>query len=173
MQNSLPRSYASLFLSGTFGAFTLVANNLPNPPVYPVAAPASDSAIQPTSKFYFQAGIYDGNAQSQEENNHGVNFRLSTTDGALIFSEIGFLLNQSAGDRGLKGTYKLGSFVHTGNFDTWNSQAQAALGTGSLQRRRRMTTEFTGWSTRNSLNQEAEVSACFSAAAALRRMSIS
>jgi porin len=33
----------------------------------------------------------------------------------------------------LKGTYKVGSFVHTGNFDTWNSQAQAALGTGSLK----------------------------------------
>jgi porin len=29
--------HAALFLSGTFGAFTFVANNLPNPPVYPVA----------------------------------------------------------------------------------------------------------------------------------------
>jgi porin len=125
--------YASLFLSGTFGAFTLVANNLPNPPVYPVAAPGVRLAIQPISKFYFQAGIYDGDALSQEQNNHGVDFRLSTTDGTLIFSEIGFLLNQSAGDRGLKGTYKLGSFVHTGRFDTWSSQAQAALGAGSLQ----------------------------------------
>jgi porin len=125
--------HASLFLSGTFGAFTLVANNLPNPPVYPVAAPGIRLAIQPTSKFYFQAGIYNGNSQSQEQNNHGVNFPLSTTDGALIFSEIGFLLNQSAGDRGLKGTYKLGSFVLTNNLDTWNSQAKAALGTGSLE----------------------------------------
>jgi porin len=124
--------HAALFLSGTFGAFTFVANNLPNPPVYPVAVPGVRLFIQPTSKFYLRAGIYDGNAQSQEENNHGVNFRLSTTDGALIFSEIGFLLNQSPGDRGLKGTYKVGSFVHTNQFDTWNSQAQAALGTGSL-----------------------------------------
>ena len=126
-------SYSSLFLSGTFGAFTLVGSNLPNPPIYPEAVPGVRLSIQPTSKFYFQAGIYGGNAQSQEENNHGLNFRLSTTDGALIFSEIGFLLGQSPGDRGLKGTYKLGSFVHTGNFDTWNSQAQVALGTGSLK----------------------------------------
>ncbi len=126
-------SYSSLFLSGTFGAFTLVANNLPNAPVYPMAVPGVRIAIQPTSKFYFQAGIYDGNAQSQQQNNHGVNFPLSTTDGALIFSEIGLLLGQSPGDRGLKGTYKVGSFVHTGKFDTWNSQAQAALGTGSLK----------------------------------------
>jgi porin len=124
--------HASLFLSGTFGAFTLVGNNLPNPPVYPMAVPGVRLSIQPTSKFYFQAGIYDGNAGSQQENNHGVNFPLSTTDGALIFSEVGFLFNQSPGDRGLKGTYKLGSFVHTNEFDTWSSQAKAALGTGSL-----------------------------------------
>jgi porin len=126
-------SNAALFLSGTFGAFTFVANNLPNPPVYPIAVPGVRLAIQPTSKFYFQAGIYDGDGQSQQVNNHGVNFRIDANDGALIFSEIGYLLNQSAGDRGLKGTFKLGSFVHTHNFDTWSSQARAALGTGSLQ----------------------------------------
>ncbi len=67
-------SYSSLFLSGTFGAFTLVGSNLPNPPIYPEAVPGVRLSIQPTSKFYFQAGIYGGNAQSQEENNHGLNF---------------------------------------------------------------------------------------------------
>jgi porin len=126
-------SYSSLFLSGTFGAFTFVGSNLPNPPVYPEAVPGVRLAVQPTSKFYFQAGIYDGNGESQVQNNHGVNFRLSSTDGALIFSEVGFLLGQSPGDRGLKGTYKLGSFVHTANFTTWDSQARADLGTGSLR----------------------------------------
>jgi porin len=50
----------------------------------------------------------------------------------LIFSEIGFLLNQSPNDRGLVGTYKIGSFVHTAQFSTWNSQAEDALGTGAL-----------------------------------------
>src|SRR3984957_15316356 len=126
-------SYSSLFLSGTFGAFTFVGSNLPNPPVYPEAVPGVRLMIQPTSKFYFQAGIYDGNGESQVQNNHGTNFRLSSTDGALIFSEIGFLLGQSPGDRGLKGAYKLGSFVHTANFDTWDSQARADLGIGSLK----------------------------------------
>ena len=112
--------HATLFLSGTFGAFTFVANNLPNPPVYPMAVPGVRLSVQPTSKFYLQAGIYDGNAQSQQENNHGVNFPLSTTDGALIFSEAGFLLNQSPGDRGLKGTYKPSSPIPTG----WTSVAR-------------------------------------------------
>ena len=126
-------SYSSLFLNGTFGAFTFVGSNLPNPPVYPEAVPGVRLMVQPTSKFYFQAGIYDGNGENQTQNNHGTNFRLSSTDGALIFSEIGFLLGQSPGDRGLKGTYKLGSFVHTANFDTWDTQARADLGIGSVK----------------------------------------
>jgi porin len=126
-------AYSSLFLSGTFGAFTFVGSNLPNPPVYPEAVPGIRLAVQPVSKFFFQAAIYDGNGESQVQNNHGVNFRLSSTDGTLIFSEVAFLLGQSPGDRGLKGTYKLGSFVHTANFSTWDSQAREALGTGSLK----------------------------------------
>ena len=38
--------------------------------------------------------------------------------------EAGFLLNQSPGDRGLVGTYKLGAFIHTGTFNSWDSQAR-------------------------------------------------
>jgi porin len=126
-------SFSALFLNGTFGAFTLVGANLPNAPIYPMAAPGIRFAIQPVSKFYFQAGIYDGDTESQDENNHGTAFRLSSRDGAVIFSEVGFLLNQSPGERGLTGTYKLGSFVHTNNFPTFDSQAREALGIGGLK----------------------------------------
>jgi porin len=53
--------------------------------------------------------------------------------GMLIMSEVGYLLNQAPGDKGLNGTYRVGSFVHTADYDTWTSQAQHALGTGSLK----------------------------------------
>ncbi len=131
-------SYSSLFINGTLGAFTLVGANLPDPPIYPVAVPGVRFAIQPVSFFSFQAGIYGGDSGgSQDQNNHGTNFNLRTGDGALIFSEVSFLRNQSPGDRGLTGTYKLGSFVHTGSrdFPTFASQAREALGTGTLQNR--------------------------------------
>jgi porin len=45
-------NYSSLFINGTFGAFTLVGANLPNPPIYPMAAPAIRIFVQPVSKFY-------------------------------------------------------------------------------------------------------------------------
>ena len=131
-------SNGTLFLNGTFGAFTLVGANLPDPPIFPVAAPGVRFAIQPTSKFSFQAGIYGGDSGgSQDENSRGTNFNLRTRDGALIFSEVAYYLNQSPGDRGLTGTYKLGAFVHTGSqaFQTFDSQTRVALGTGNSEDR--------------------------------------
>ena len=131
-------SNSSLFINGTFGAFNLVGSNLPNPPVYPVAAPGVRLAVQPVSFLSFQAGIYGGDSGgSQDQNNHGTNFNLRSRDGALIFAEAAYLSNQSPGDRGLQGTFKIGSFVHTGSSDflTFDSQTRDALGTGPLRSR--------------------------------------
>jgi porin len=112
---------ASLFINGTFGAFTLGGANLPNPPVYPMATPAVRFLIQPIPQFYFQSGIYYGNTSAQDENKNGLDFTFNSDDGALVFSEIGYLFNQATGDRGLIGTYKLGSFVHTADFTDWQT----------------------------------------------------
>ena len=131
-------SNGSLFLNGTFGAFTFVGANLPDAPVFPVAVPGVRFAVQPVSFFSFQAGIYGGDSGgSQDQNNHGTNFNLRSRDGALIFSEVAYYLNQSPGNRGLQGTYKLGSFVHTGStdFPTFDSQTRDALGLGPIRNR--------------------------------------
>jgi hypothetical protein len=48
-------SYSSLFLSGTFGAFTFVGSNLPNPPVYPEAVPGIRLAISTDVKILFSS----------------------------------------------------------------------------------------------------------------------
>ncbi len=129
---------SSLFINGTFGAFTFVGANLPDPPVYPVAVPGVRLAVAPVSFLSFQLGVYGGDSGgSQDQNNHGTNFNLRSGDGALIFGEVAYTLNQSPGDRGLQGTYKLGSFVHTGsrNFSTFDSQARNVLGVGPIRNR--------------------------------------
>jgi len=117
---------SSLFISGTFGTFTLIANNLGDPhdpPVYPMAAPAVRLIVQPVPQFSLQGGVFDGNAESQPANSSGTAFPLNSESGALIFTEADYLVNQQPDDKGLQGTYKLGSFVHTHNFNTWNSAA--------------------------------------------------
>jgi porin len=108
-------SSASLFINGTFGAFTFIANNVPNAPVYPVASPGVRIQFLPTSKFYVMAGVYgqDVNSDPTTNNQNGTRFALTGSSGMLIMSEAGYLLNQSPNDRGLQGTYRLGSFVHT------------------------------------------------------------
>jgi porin len=118
---------SALFLDGTFGAFPFFSANLPNAPVYPIASPGVRLFVQPVSKFYLQAGVFAGDPGNPVDNPYGLDWRIKRHDGALVMLETGFLLNQSPGDRGLKGTYKVGTFLHTGEFDTWQSQAGNAL----------------------------------------------
>jgi porin len=126
---------ASLFINGTFGAFTFIGSNVPNAPVYPVASPGVRIQFLPTSKFYVMAGVYgmDNNSDPAVNNKNGTRFALASDSGMLVMSEAGYLLNQSPNDRGLQGTYRVGSFVHTANYNTFDSQAQFANGTGPLQ----------------------------------------
>jgi len=126
---------SSLFINGTFGTPTLIANNIPNAPVYPVASPGVRVQVNPTDKFYVMAGVYgmDLTSTPVTDNHNGTHFAFSANSGMLVMSEAGYLLNQGEKDAGLKGTYRLGSVVETANWYTWGSQAQFALGTGPLQ----------------------------------------
>lgn len=125
---------SSLFLNGTFGAFTLIGSNFYDAPIYPIANPGVRLFVQPVSKFYLRAGVFsmDQGSDPTENNNHGTHFHLSDSDGVLQMYELGYLVNQSPNDRGLIGTYKVGAMVQRGNYPTWDSQAADALGTGSL-----------------------------------------
>jgi porin len=126
---------ASLFISGTFGAFTFIANNVTNAPVYPLAAPGVRLQFLPTAQTYAMAGVYgqDDNSSPATNNQNGTRFALDSGSGMLIMAEAGFLLNQGPTDKGLQGSYRVGSWVDTGNHTTFASQAQFANGTGPLQ----------------------------------------
>jgi porin len=112
---------ASVFINGTFGAFTFIANNTQNAPVYPLASPGVRIQFLPTSKFYVMAGVYgqDDNSDPAVNNQNGTRFALDGRSGMLVMSEAGYLLNQSPNDRGLQGTYRIGSFVHTDDTPTF------------------------------------------------------
>ncbi len=125
---------ASLFINATFGAFPFIANNVPNPPIYPAASPGVQIRVQPFSSFYVMAGVFamDNSSNLATNNQNGIRFALTASSGMLIMSEAGYLLNQGQNDKGLQGTYKIGSWLHTANYNTWQSQAEAANGTGNL-----------------------------------------
>ncbi len=117
---------ASLFLDGTFGAFTLVALNFNDAPVYPVAAPAVRVDVMPVSFFDLRAAVFAPNVGA-ENNTHGTDFSLNSRDGALVAVEASYLVNQSPNDFGRIGTYKLGTFLQQGDYASFGSQAANAL----------------------------------------------
>ncbi len=127
---------SSLFLNGTLGAFTLLVTNFPDAPAYPVAAPAFRLDLAPVSMLDFKAAVFwpNANADPAGDNRHGTDFDIRDEDGALLAFEASFLVNQSPNDRGLIGSYRLGTFIQHGDYTTWQSQAAFALGTGSLSR---------------------------------------
>ena len=61
----------------------------------------------------------------------GTRFSLSQTEGALSYFEIGYRLNQQKDDSGLGGSYKLGAWFHTGDFDDVYDGLTAAVFPGS------------------------------------------
>lgn len=125
---------SALFLSGTFGAFTLIGSNFTNAPLYPIASPGVRLFVQPSPRLYFRTAVFgtDSGADPVRENRHGTHFHINAGDGALLMFELGWLVNKAPEDKGLAGTYKIGSVVQRGNYHTFGSQADAALGAGSL-----------------------------------------
>ncbi len=125
----------AIFINSTFGAFPFIGQNFQpySPPIYPVAAPGVRLRLQPIPQFYLQVAAFTGNAGTQQQNNRGTYVNFESKAGTLMFYEAGFLLNQGKDDKGPAGTYKIGSWLHTGDYTTWQSQAQAALGTGTLK----------------------------------------
>jgi len=126
---------ANLFLSGTFGALNSVVLNAPDFPSYPLATPGVRVEFLPTPQTYLMAGVYgmDNDSCPSTNNRFGTRFALAPGSGMLIMSEAGYLLNPGDENHGLKGAYRLGSFVDTGNFTTWDSRADEALGLGTPQ----------------------------------------
>ena len=123
---------ATLFINGTFGAFPLVGANLPNPPIYPMAAPAVRLLLQSDSGCYFQAAAFDGNSGTQDGNPSGTDFPLSKGEGALVFSELGFVPPYGRSTNALTGIVKVGAFLLTKRVPDWTDQAAGNYGGGGM-----------------------------------------
>ena len=105
-------SSAALFLNGTFGAFTLIGNNVPDAPVYPIASPGVRIQLVPIPQFYVMAGVYEmDNDFDPEINTTGITrFAIGSATSMLIMSEVGYLINQAPNDKGLQGSTALALF---------------------------------------------------------------
>ncbi len=123
---------SGLFINSSFGTFSLIAANLANTPIYPVAAPAVRVAMRAGTHWNFLAGIFDGDCLAQDVNKNGTDFHIASGDGALIFSEAQFTPHPDADDKTLASIFKLGGFLHTKRTPTWDAQLNGDNSGGSV-----------------------------------------
>jgi porin len=91
--------------------------------------------LLPTPQTYLMTGFFgqDDDANPATTDQHGLRFALDSDSGMLVMTEAGYLLNQQPNDKGLQGTYRIGSWLDTGSHTTFISQANYNNGTGPEQ----------------------------------------
>ena len=79
----------------------------------PYGTPGVRVRYDPCEHAYVQAGVYDGNPDTDSPGTH---FDMGGNQGALIYFETGWKLNQEKDATGLPGNLKLGGYYHTDEF---------------------------------------------------------
>ena len=100
---------AGLFINSNFGPLPTQSGNTPAP-IWPVGGLGLWGILPLGSDGYFQAGVYEGNAGDESENQSGFTIDLAKGEGAMYMFELGLPMGFGA----LPGTLKLGGFYHTG-----------------------------------------------------------
>jgi porin len=91
----------------------------------PYGAPGVRLRVDPTEQWTVQFGAYDG---LPDRSWSGTRVSLNEAEGALLYGELTYRLNQRKGDTGLKGNFKLGAYYHTDDFADMQGAALAAFG---------------------------------------------
>src|SRR3989454_885728 len=95
----------------------------------PYGAPGVRLKVNATDELYVEAAAYDGYPDQRD----GTHVRLSSDEGALLYFETGYRLNQRKEDTGLPGNFKLGAYYHTSDFPDNLSVFKAQLGMGEVR----------------------------------------
>jgi len=90
----------------------------------PYSAPGALLKLNVTDRVYVQGAIYDGYPNQES----GTVVKLNDDQGALIYGEIGYRVNQRKEDKGPPGNLKLGMYYDTGAYADVTSVFRAQLG---------------------------------------------
>lgn len=94
----------------------------------PYGAPGVRLRVDATERCYAQVAAYDG----YPDQDNGTRVHLDSNEGALLYFEVGYKLNQLPEDTGLPGNIKLGVFYHTDDFADNSSVFNAMLSLGPV-----------------------------------------
>src|SRR6185436_6326214 len=91
----------------------------------PYAAPGIRLRVDPSEHWVAQFGAYDGLPDTSWS---GTRVNLNEAEGALLYAEVGYRLNQTKGDTGLKGNIKVDGYYHNDDFADMQQATFAAFG---------------------------------------------
>lgn len=100
--------YGSLFLNGSFGTHSTIADNVPSP-IFPLTALGVQVQVSLSNRFTLKAALFDGMPDEYENNRYNLSWKLSNNDGIFSISEINY---KTVFQNDLEGTYKLGAYYH-------------------------------------------------------------
>ena len=108
--------YGSLFTHSSFGIGPDISVNVPVS-IFAVAAPAIRLKWEPNDSLYFMAAVYDGDPGDPDVNRSGMRWRHSSTEGFMYIYEMGYHFGDPEESQTFPGSYKLGYWQHTAEFD--------------------------------------------------------
>jgi len=114
------------FLNATFGWPEFISMNTVNTgPAFYIPALGARLLWEPNETWYGQVSIYDGDTYDSSigddrVNRPGLHLELGDGQGTFGMVELGYRHNQAEDADGLPGTYKLGGWWHTGEFDDFS-----------------------------------------------------
>jgi porin len=109
--------YGSLFINSSFGIQPDISANVPVS-IFPVTAPAVRLKWAPIETLYLMVAAYEGDPGDPAINKHGTRWKLFSREGTMTIFEAGYRIGLEKGGALIPpGTYKLGVWYHTADFD--------------------------------------------------------
>lgn len=108
--------YGGLFINSSFGIQPDISANVPVS-IFPVTAAAVRLKWTPIERLYIMAAVYGGDPGDPSVNKHGTRWRLFSRKESMTIYEAGYQIGLDEGSAVLPGTYKLGTWYHSADFD--------------------------------------------------------
>lgn len=111
--NFVASEYAGHFLNSAFGIHSSVALNVPVS-IFPRTSLGVVTSVQFSDAVTFRMGVYDGSPSDPEVDPFNIDFTLNPDDGLLAIGEL--QVDLARNERHI-GTYKIGTYYHSGTYD--------------------------------------------------------
>lgn len=114
--------YGGLFLNSSFGIHASIALNVPVS-IFPKTSLGLVFNYELSEVLVLRAAIYDGDPGSLEDDPHNLDWTINREDGFFMIGEVQYNLRRKENKNTIQkeemiiGTYKIGSYYHSGSFE--------------------------------------------------------